>query len=132
VKLALVQLVLAFVVYAIFRGRRLGKPVLEPQPVQIPGSELVSAVGNLLQQTKSPDRAAAVLRFDLRRRLCERLGLPGTVSAEVIAASVEARTGIAQETSLPLLVDLPCTTEPQLLDLAGGLDDLRRAVLGGA
>ena len=41
------QLVVAFVLYAWWRGRRLGQPVREPQPVQIAGSELVGAVGNL-------------------------------------------------------------------------------------
>lgn len=130
VKLAMLQLVVAFVVYSFVRGRRLGKPVLEPQPVQIPGSELVSAVGNLLQQTKSPDRAAAILRADARRRLAERLGLPGGASAEVLAASVAARSGIPQEESFPLLVDIPCPTEQALMDLAAALDDLRRQVLG--
>lgn len=132
VKLGIIQLLIAFAFYAVARGRRLGKPVLELQPVQIPGSELVSAVGNLLQQTSSPDRAATVLRADVRRRLCERLGLPIEASPDVIAASIEARVGVEQETTLPLLSDLPCPTEPALLDLAAALDDLRRHVLGGA
>ncbi|MBI2704702.1 MAG: DUF4350 domain-containing protein [Actinobacteria bacterium] len=132
VKLALLQLLLAFVVYLFVRGRRLGKPVLEPQLVQIPGSELVSAVGNLLQQTKSPDRAATILRADVRRRLCERLGLPSGAAPDVIAGSVEARAGIERASSLSLLADGPCPSEAALLDLAAGLDDLRRQVLGGA
>jgi hypothetical protein len=132
VRLGIFQLVLGFVVYLFVRGRRLGKPVLEPQPVQIAGSELVSAVGNLLQQTKSPDRAAAVLRADVRRRLSERLGLPADAGPDVIAASVEARAGIEQALSFPLLADGPCPSETALLDLASGLDDLRRQVLGGA
>jgi hypothetical protein len=130
IKLALLQLVIALIVYLFFRGRRLGKPIAEPQPVQIPGSELVSAVGNLLQQTKSPDRAAVVMRRDLRARLIERLGLPPATSPEVLAATVEARVGIPQDDVLPVVTDLACPSEQELLTLSGQIDDLRRRVLG--
>jgi hypothetical protein len=99
--------------------------------VPIPGSELVSAVGNLLQQTKSPDRAAAVLRADLRRRLGERLGLPPGTSPEIVAASIEARAGRPQADVLPVVADLPCPTEADLLALSARIDELRRHVLGG-
>ena len=51
---ALAQLALAFAVYALWRARRLGRPVAEPQPVAVAGSELVAAVGNLLDRTRSP------------------------------------------------------------------------------
>ena len=44
VRLALWQLVVAFVLLALWRARRLGRPVTEPQPVQLPGSELVLAL----------------------------------------------------------------------------------------
>jgi hypothetical protein len=131
VKLAFLQLVLALIVYLFFRGRRLGKPIVEEQPVQIPGSELVSAVGNLLQQTRSPDRAAVLLRADLRRRLGERLGLPVGTSPEVLAATVEARTGIAQDEVLPVVADFSCSTDAELLALTARVDELRREVLGG-
>src|SRR6266540_1806147 len=47
VKLTLVQLVVAFLLLALWRSRRLGRPVTEPTAVRIPGSELVVAVGNL-------------------------------------------------------------------------------------
>ena len=45
VKLAVLQLVVAFLVLVLWRSRRLGRPVLEPQPVPLAGSELVVAVG---------------------------------------------------------------------------------------
>jgi hypothetical protein len=130
VKLALLQVVLALIVYLFFRGRRLGKPITESQPVQIPGSELVSAVGNLLQQTKSPERAAVIMRRDLRARLGDRLGLPAATSPEVLAATVEARVGIPQDDVLPVVADLPCPTDADLLTLSAQVDDLRRRVLG--
>ena len=58
VRLALGQLLVAFVVFALWRARRLGKPVAEVPPVQIAASELVVAVGNLLQKSGKPEAAA--------------------------------------------------------------------------
>ena len=45
----LAQLALAFLLLAFWRSRRLGAPVAEPQPVAVAGSELVAAVGSLLE-----------------------------------------------------------------------------------
>ena len=70
VRLALWQLVVAFVLLALWRARRLGRPVVEPQPVQLPGAELVVAVGNLMQRAKGGD-AAAMATVD---ELCRVMG----------------------------------------------------------
>src|SRR3546814_18850835 len=78
VERALLQLGVAFVLYAVWRAIRLGRPVREDQPVRIAGSELVAAVGRLLGRTRRPDAAAAALRGRLRRRLRSRLGVPGS------------------------------------------------------
>jgi hypothetical protein len=67
VKAAGWQLGIAFAVLALWRARRLGRPVVEPQPVQLEASELVVAVGELLQRSGSRERAADLLRDDLRR-----------------------------------------------------------------
>jgi hypothetical protein len=131
VRLALLQLVIAFGIYACWRGRRLGKPVLEPQPVQIGGSELVGAVGNLMQQTRDPDRAARLLRADLRRRLCERLGLAPDVGADVIAEVTAARSGAARDDVARAVTDVPVRSEDELLDLARDIDRIRTEVLHG-
>ena len=82
VKAAGWQLGIAFVVVALWRARRLGRPVVEPQPVQIDASELVVAVAGLLQRSGNRDRAAELLRDELRRDLQTRAGVdPGTVDA---------------------------------------------------
>ena len=131
VRQAFVQVGLAFLVYAWWRARRLGSPVLEPQPVQIAGSELVSAVGNLLQQTRDPDRAARLLRADLRRRLAERVGLPPGAPAEVIAEVTAARSGVDRARVARAVSDIPVRTEDELLDLARDIDVIRTEVLHG-
>ncbi len=130
-RLLLFQLGLAVVVYGLARGRRLGRPVAEPQPVQIAGSELVSAVGNLLQQLKSPDSAGVVLRADLRRRLCDRLGLPRDAPAEIVAETVAARTGHDRELVLTVLTDRPITDDRGLVELAQQIDTVREEILHG-
>jgi hypothetical protein len=128
VRLALLQLLVAFGAYAWYRARRLGPPVLEPQPVEIAGSELVLAVGQLLQQTKDPNRAAQLLRGDLRRRLAERLGLPSTTEPHVIADVVVARTSLDEATARLAVTDVPVGDDEALLELARTVESVRQEV----
>ena len=63
VRLGLWQLVVAAILFAVVTARRLGRIVVEPQPVPIAGSELVSAVGNLMERRQDPaDAVDAALR----------------------------------------------------------------------
>ncbi len=94
IKDGLWQLLVAFGLFALWRARRLGQPVLEPQPVQIAGSELVVAVGNLLQQGRRRDSAAAMLQLSLRRTLSERLGVAVDAPPASFAAAAAARAGV--------------------------------------
>ena len=131
VKLGIVELFLAFLLFAWWRGRRLGRPVVEHQPVQIGGSELVRAHGNLLEQTRDPDRAARLLRDDLRRRLAERLGLPPNAAAAVVAEVTAGRTDLDRGRVACALTDTPIRSEDELLDLARDIDAIRTEVLHG-
>jgi hypothetical protein len=110
VRLALWQLVIAFVLLALWRARRLGRPVVEPQPVQLPGAELVVAVGNLLQRAKGRGQAAGLLTDDLRRCLAERLGLPPSPRPTWWPIPSAARTGHPRERVLRTAhTDTPAT-----------------------
>jgi hypothetical protein len=128
VRLALWQLVVAFVLLALWRARRLGRPVAEPQPVQLPGSELVVAVGNLLQRAKGRCQAAGLLSDDLRRTLAERLGLPPSTPADQVADAVTARTGIPRERVLRTLTQTTPRDEAELVALSQSIDTVRREV----
>ena len=131
VKAALVQLALAFLVYALFRARRLGRPVPEPLPVQIAGSELVVAVGELIQQSGDPGRAAVVLREDTRRTLARRLGLPVDADPVLVAEAVASRLGRDRDTIIDLLTLGSVTDEAALMDLAHALESIRQETLHG-
>jgi len=128
VRLALWQLVLAFVLLALWRARRLGRPVAEPQPVQLPGAELVVAVGNLLQRAKGRGQAAGLLTDDLRRSLAERLGLPPSTPADQVADTVAERTGIPRERVLRTLTRSTPRDEAELVALSQAADTIRREV----
>jgi hypothetical protein len=128
VRLALWQLAVAFVVLALWRARRLGRPVAEPQPVQIPGSELVVAVGNLLQRARGRSQTAGLLSDDLRRSLAERLGLPPSTPADQVADAAAQRTGIGRERVLRALAPPTPRDEAELVALSQAVDAVRREV----
>jgi hypothetical protein len=128
VRLALWQLVVAFILLALWRARRLGRPVAEPQPVQLPGAELVLAVGNLLQRAKGRGQAAGLLTDDLRRSLAERLGLPPSAPPDLVADTVAARTGIPRERVLRTLSPTTPRDEAELVALSQAVDSVRREV----
>jgi hypothetical protein len=129
VRLALWQLVVAFVLLALWRARRLGRPVAEPQPVQLSGAELVVAVGNLLQRAKGRGQAAGLLTDDLRRSLAERLGLPASAPPDQVADTVAARTGIPRERVLRTLTHRTPRDEAELVALSQAVDAIRREVI---
>jgi hypothetical protein len=128
VRLAMWQLVVAFVLLALWRARRLGRPVVEPQPVQLPGAELVVAVGNLLQRAKGRGQAAGLLTDDLRRSMAERLGLPPSAPADLVADTVAARTGIPRGRVLRTLTQTAPRDEIELIALSQAIDTVRREV----
>lgn len=128
VTLALIQLGLAFAVYVWFRARRAGRPVAEPRPTTLAGSELVEAVGRLLQQERDPERSASLLREDLRRRLARRFGLaPGADLDDLVAAA--ERAGADPDRLRAVLAGPPVTDGDTLTALARDIDSTRREIL---
>jgi hypothetical protein len=130
IKLALVQLAFAFVLYALWRARRLGRPVLEPQPVQIAGSELVAAVGRLLQRGHARGRAAEVVRDGARRSLAQRLGLPPDAPVQAVADAVAARTGRPADEIAGVLAGPQPADDRALVAAAQDAETLTREVSG--
>lgn len=117
VRAALVQLVVAFVVVVLWRARRLGRPIEEPQPVDIEGSELTRAVGRLLAANRRPDRAAALLRDRARRELSGALGLPLDATIDRVVTVVADRTSLTEDDALRAVAS-PVTTDAELVSTA--------------
>ena len=126
VKLGLLQVGLAFLIYVFWRVRRLGKPVAEPQPVKVAGSELVSAVGGLLERSKSPQHAADVMRADLRRDLILHLGIPHNLADDTLGQVLAARTGLDEARLQAALGPGPVTSDRDLLAVAQLIDYVRK------
>lgn len=124
VRAALAQLLVAFLVVVLWRSRRLGAPVEEPQPVRIDGSELTRAVGRLLESNRRPDRAAAILRDHARRDLSGLLGIPLDATVDMVVAAIVARTSLT-ETEARRAVATPVRSDDVLVDVARQLTRIR-------
>lgn len=131
VRAGLWQLAIAFGLYALWRSRRLGRPVPEDQPVELAASDLVAAVGALLQQAGRSDSAGNLVGSDVRRRLAERLGLPAGAEPEVVAEVASSRTGIPLDRVRSVLLPGPVPDDEALVALAAGVEALRSEVVDG-
>lgn len=126
--MALAQLGVAFLALAWWRSRRLGAPVLEDDPVTVPGAGLVVAAGALAARARHTTRTAERLRDDARRSLATSLGVPDTTPAAELDRLVSARTSTPSGT-VGALLDGPLPTDDDgLVALAAGLDRLRQEV----
>jgi len=130
VKVAGLQLVLVFIVAVAWRARRLGRPVGEVQPVEVPGSELVIAVGHLHQRGGHRARAAAVLTGRARRRVADRLGLPRSTPTGDLARMATDRAGVDGDRARAGLVPVSPHDDAALLRVAVAADAIERAVSG--
>lgn len=129
VKLALAQLIVVVLLFLWWRSVRLGRVVPEPLPVEIAGSELVVAVGDLLRRKGSPERAASTLRGEARAVLAARLGAVGANDATLVA-TIAARSGRSEsEVAAAVLDDTAVTSSAELVQLARTLDSIRTEVL---
>lgn len=124
----LASIVLAWLAAMWWRGRRLGRPVDEPQPVELDAAETTVAVGNLLQRAGARGSAAAVLRADLARTLDEQAGTGRhTPDGEELVAVAAARLGEDPARLHHALAGPPPTRDAELLALARDVEALRRA-----
>ncbi|MCO5998749.1 DUF4350 domain-containing protein [Actinoallomurus rhizosphaericola] len=133
VKLAVLQIVIAVVLVALWRSRRLGPVVVEPLPVVVRSAEAVEGRARLYRSRRAADRAAEALRAGALERLTALLGMPRSaasdpaMAAEIVAA-VAAHTGREQAVVGAALYGPPPMDDAGLVSLAGVLDDLERLV----
>ena len=123
--MALAQLALAFVVFAVARAVRPGRPVREPEQVPIAGSELVVATGALMHRAEHASRAGGLLRYNAHRELCRQFHLPVNTPVPALDATIAARTGIAPG-SVSSVLQREVADADQLLHLSNDLHTIRR------
>jgi hypothetical protein len=93
VPIAVAQVFAAALFTVWWRGRRLGRVVLEPLPVTVRATEAVEGRARLYRRAGARGRAADVLRAATAARLAALLRLPRTAGLDEVVPAVAARTG---------------------------------------
>ena len=120
--------VAALVAVMVWRGRRLGRLVVEPLPVVVRAVESTQGRGRLYRRVRDRPHAAEILREATRRRLATRLRLPATSPAASLVLPVAAATGRDARDVHDLLVARPVTDDTTLTRLADDLATLEKEV----
>ncbi|MER7520380.1 DUF4350 domain-containing protein [Streptomyces sp. NPDC126499] len=124
------QLAVAAVLAAIWRGRRLGPLVPERLPVAVRASEATEGRARLYRRADARDRAATVLRTATRGRIAPLLGVPtkDAHSPDLLLPALSARLPAAAATHRDLLFGPAPADDATLIRLADQLDALEREV----
>jgi hypothetical protein len=122
------ELVIAVILLALWRVRRLGAPVPERLPVVVRAAETTEGHGRLYHARRSRDRAAAVLREAAIRRMLPTLGLPPDTAPDAISSAIAQRTGDDPDDVITALAGGPPADDATLVGLADRLDELERKV----
>lgn len=133
VRLFFLELIVAVLLVALWRARRLGPVVAEALPVVVRSAETVEGRARLYRAARARDRAADALRAGARERIVPLLGLPRS-AAQDPAAAQQIVSAVAQRTSYEEAVVGGALYGPEPVDDAGllaltdVLDDLERQV----
>ncbi|MEV4880905.1 DUF4350 domain-containing protein [Streptomyces cyaneofuscatus] len=124
------QLTLAAVLAAIWRGRRLGPLVMERLPVSIRASESTEGRAGLYRKANARDRAAASLRAAARTRIARLAGVSAREAhtSDVLLPAVSARATTTGDDLSTLLFGPAPADDAALVLLAEHLDALEREV----
>ncbi|MFI8963658.1 DUF4350 domain-containing protein [Streptomyces sp. NPDC053493] len=124
------QLAVAVVLAAVWRGRRLGALVPEQLPVAVRASEATEGRARLYRKADARDRAATVLRTATRGRIAPLLGVPArdAHSPDLLLPALSARVPAGAGTHQDLLFGPAPADDAALIRLADQLDALEREV----
>ncbi|MFE3721529.1 DUF4350 domain-containing protein [Streptomyces cyaneofuscatus] len=124
------QLTLAAVLAAIWRGRRFGPLVVERLPVSIRASESAEGRAGLYRKANARDRAAESLRAAARSRIARLAGVTAREAhtSDVLLPAVSARTTTTGDDLSTLLFGPAPADDAALVLLAEHLDALEREV----
>jgi hypothetical protein len=130
---ALLELLFAGLLLALWRGRRLGPPVVEPLPVVVRAAEAVEGRSRLYRRAQARDRAAEALRTGALARMVPRLGIDspagGEPPADAVVAAIASRSGRPDAEVFATLYGMPPADDAGLVALADSLDSIVRDTL---
>jgi hypothetical protein len=122
------QVLVAVLLLALWRARRLGPVVTEPLPVVVRAAEVVEGRARLYRRAGARQPAAEALRAALRARLLPLLGLPRRAEPDAVVHAVAARSGRPGAEVAALLYGAAPRDDAALVRLADDLDALERQV----
>ena len=128
---ALLQLFVAVLLTAYWRGRRLGAVVTEQLPVTVRAAETVEGHARLYRRANAHGRAAELLRKATASRLAVYCGVPSArahADPSVLIAPVAARLQVGEDLVADLLAGAAPQSEAELVLLADHLDQLEQEV----
>ena len=128
VYLVALQLVVAALLTALWRARRLGPLIPEPLPTVVRASETVEGHAGLYRARHARGRAAATLRAAMLARTLPALGLAPDARPIEVATAFSARSGSGQARIEAMLFGPAPGDDAALVALAGDLDALEREV----
>jgi hypothetical protein len=124
------QLAVAALLAALWRGRRLGPLVTERLPVAVRAAEATEGRARLYRKADARDRAATVLRTATRTRIAPLLGVPSqdAHSPELLLPALSTRLPAGPADAGDLLFGPAPADDAALIRLADQLDALEREV----
>jgi hypothetical protein len=118
----------AVLALCLWRGRRLGRLVVEPLPVVVRAVETTESRGRLYRKARDRSRAVAVLRAATTRRLTSYLGLATGTDVSLVAAAAASVSGRRYDDVLRLLGPATVPDDASMLELATTLAALEKEV----
>ncbi|MEV4312645.1 DUF4350 domain-containing protein [Actinocrispum sp. NPDC049592] len=118
---AVIEVVIAVLLFMLWRARRLGPVVTEPLPVVVRAAETTEGRARLYRRAKATDHAADALRRAALNRLIPMLGL---TSEAAVVDRIAERTGRPGAEVHAILYGPAPATEQALVHLADALDAL--------
>lgn len=129
-KVAVWELVVAALVFALARGRRLGRPIPEEPLSPIPSGELVHATARLYRRA----RAAAFCGDEVRRwtadRLARQLGVSPDTDRHRLAGTIARSAGADVSTVERALAGREPASDEELVALCRELEAISRQIEG--
>ena len=122
------QVLLTLLAFGYWRGRRLGRVVVEPLPVIVRATETTRGRGRLYRRGRAHAHAAAALRAGSISRIAARLGLPRTATGPDVIEALSRATGRPADAIDSLLYGPPPTDDATLVTLTQALDTLESEV----
>lgn len=125
---SLAPLALTLLLFALWRGRRMGALVPESLPVVVRATETTEGRAGMYQSGQARDRAVAALREGFLERSVPKLGLHSDAGPDAVVAAVAARSGDDPQALWPILYpaqpDPYTANDEAMLRLAEEIDRL--------